>query len=37
VKVPERTGMRPVIKALRVGVHCASVLKFVKRIPSDAN
>ena len=27
----------PVIKALRVGVHCASVLKFVKRMPSAAS
>ena len=30
-------GMRPVMRAPRVGVHCASVLKLVNRTPSLAS
>ncbi|MNR07333.1 hypothetical protein D3C85_1234490 [compost metagenome] len=35
--MPERIGKRPVISAEREGVHCASTLKLVRRIPSWAN
>jgi hypothetical protein len=35
--VPERIEKRPVMMAERLGVHCASTLKFVSRIPSAAS
>jgi hypothetical protein len=35
--VPERMEKRPVMMAERLGVHCASTLKFSRRVPSDAN
>ena len=36
VCVPERMGCRPVSNAERLGVHCASALKFNNRLPSAA-
>ena len=35
--VPERMEKRPVMKAERLGVHCASTLKLVSRVPSAAS
>src|SRR6476620_5748412 len=35
--VPERIENRPVMRADRLGVHCASTLKLVSRIPSVAS
>src|SRR5271170_5324683 len=35
--LPVRTAYRPVIRAARLGVHCASTLKLSSRIPSAAS
>jgi len=35
--VPERIAKRPVMIAERLGVHCASTLKLVSRVPSAAS
>ena len=35
--VPERIGWRPVSSADRLGVHCASTLKFSSFMPSPAS